>query len=104
MPPTPASAKWEDPPSQPGDPRFKRSGRRSPWEPLANQLRKSPGAWLKVTLQGGQTPQSYTDLVSRIRRGKPSCFAPAGSFEAFLEHATTEQVYVYLRYVGQTHE
>lgn len=104
MPPlNPSINAWEAPPPKPGNPAKRQRGRPSPWEPIAKELRKSPHSWLKVAVAEQKNPRTYTDVLSRIRHGKPSCFAPPGSFEASLQREK-DGTYVYLRYVGEPGE
>lgn len=53
------------------------SGRRSQWDPVAQELRDNPGVPGVV-----QETDRTTGLAYQIRRGHLACFRPAGDFDA----------------------
>jgi hypothetical protein len=70
--------KREAPPSAPID-----------WERIAAELRDEPLTWFKLDAYPPSTKRTL------IRKGQPSAFAPAGSFDATIAKGA-----LYLRYLG----
>lgn len=70
------------------------------WQAIATKAKSKPGQWLmldeKVNIgYGGQ-----------IRKGKPSAFQPAGSFEAYIRDSSRADGLgiLFVRYIGEVDE
>lgn len=81
---------WEDPPAS-----NKGGGVRRLLFEFAAELRKNPGRWARYPNGTGKS------IATRIRQGKSSVFAPAGSFEAVTRDVDGKRV-IYVRYVGES--
>lgn len=81
---------WKDPPD-PGD-----AGRPGKYADIADELRRHPGQWARVT-----TGKSST-LAADIKRGRTQGFAPDGSFDAVARRApgTPGAFDIYARFIG----
>lgn len=86
--------RWENPASgyvKPG---------RSLWAPVAQELRKHPGAWAVVLEVPVAKASRAANVAHNIRRAGMHAFRPAGSFEA-VSRSDEDMTTVYARYVGQ---
>lgn len=69
------------------------------WDRVADELRARPGEWAIVELL--EKNNNASRLVSSIRRGVTTSFAPAGTFEAAQRTRDDGGFAIYARYVGK---